>query len=104
MPNYRPEENEGNTWLGKKGFDEAKYYNDEKYEIGLEHSDETIKEKVLETFKRNPFLAMTDIKAEVKDGVVVLSGDVQGPDEKREAFNSIQSITGVKAVKNLLTY
>ena len=104
MPNYNPEENESNTWLGKEGFDEANYYYDEKYEIGLGHSDETIKAKILETFKRNSLLTMTEIKVEVKDGVVVLSGEIQGPEEKKEAFNSIQSITGVKAVKNLLAY
>lgn len=104
MANIHPDQNEGNTWLGKKGFDEAKYYNDETFEIGLEHSDETIKEKVLEAYKRNSSLAMTDIKVEVKDGVVVLSGEVQGPEEKKEAFNAIQHLTGVKAVKNLLLY
>lgn len=103
MTNYQSEEKE-NSWLGKKGFDEARYYNDEKYEIGLEHSDDTIKEKVMEIYRRNAFLAMTDIKVEVKDGIVVLSGEVQGPIEKKEAFDSIHFITGVKAVKNLLTY
>lgn len=104
MATIRPEEKENSTWLGKKGFDEAKYYNDEKFEIGLEHSDETIKEKVLESYRRNAFLTMTDIKVEVRDGIVILSGEVQGPVEKKEASDSVQNISGVKAVKNLLTY
>lgn len=103
MGNIHNDEKE-NTWLGKKGFDEARYYNDEKYEIGLEYSDETIKEKVLETYRRNTSLALTDIKVEVKDGLVILSGEVQGPSEKKNASNSIHDITGVKAIKNLLTY
>lgn len=96
--------NENSSWLGKSGFDEAKYYNDEKSEIGPDHPDELIKEKVLESFKRNPLLLMTEIKVEVKDGLVILSGEVQGPLERQEASNSIQTLSGVKAVKNLLDF
>ena len=36
------EESSSNSWMGPKGFDEAKYYKDEKYEIGIQHSDERI--------------------------------------------------------------
>lgn len=97
-------EKEDTSWLGKKGFDEARYYNSEKVEIGIEHSDETIKQKVLESFKRNPILLMTEIKVDVKDGLVILSGQVQGPLERKEASDSIQGLTGVKAVKNLLEF
>lgn len=104
MPDKVTNEKEKTSWLGKEGFDEAKYYNSEKVEIGIEHSDETIKQKVLESFKRNPLLLMTEIKVDVKEGLVILSGQVQGPLERKEASDSIQGLTGVKAVKNLLEY
>ena len=91
-------------WIGKEGYDEARYYEDDNYQIGIEHSDENIKQTVLESFKRNPLLAMTEIKVEVRDGVVVLSGEVQGPMERKEASDSIQNLSGVKAVKNLLEF
>lgn len=91
-------------WLGDKGFDEAKYYNDQKYEIGLEHSDEQIKKTIEEAYSRHYSLAVADINIEVKDGVVFLSGNVQGQQEKKEASDFISHFTGVKAVRNDLHF
>lgn len=104
MPDKQPEDKDLNSWLGKKGFDEAKYYNDEKHEASPEHPDERIKQTVLESFRRNAMLSMTEIKVEVVNGVVILSGEVQGPMERKEASSSIQNLSGVKAVKNLLDF
>lgn len=91
-------------WLGDKGFDEAKYYNDQKYEIGLEHSDEQIKKTIEEAYSRHYSLAVADIEVDVKEGVVFLSGTIQGHQEKKEASDLISHFSGVKAVKNDLRF
>lgn len=105
MPNETNgnEESNSNSWMGPKGFDEAKYYKDEKYEIGIEHSDERIKAQVLEALSRNPKLTNSEIDVEVKNGVVTLRGDTQSNEEFKEASDSIHNLTGVKFVKNLLS-
>lgn len=105
MNNQKNENNEkASKWMGSKGFDEARYYKDEKYEIGIIHSDEQIRAKVLEAFSRHPSLAVADINVEVKDGLVILEGSVQGQQEKHEAYDLICHFTGVKAVRNDLQY
>lgn len=93
-----------NSWMGPKGFDEAKYYKDEKYEIGIKHSDERIKAQIEEALSRNEKLADTNIEVEVKNGVVTLRGDIQGNEEFKEASDSIHHLSGVKTVKNLLSF
>ncbi len=105
MNNRRTNEKEdsSNSWMGPKGFDEAKYYNDEKYEIGIKHSDERIKAQIEESFSRNPKLAHSEIQVEVKNGVVTLRGDTKSNEEFREASDSIHHLSGVKFVKNLLS-
>jgi osmotically-inducible protein OsmY len=90
-------------WMGRKGFDEARYYNDEKYEIGLNHPDQLIKEKVEEAYSRHPSLSIADIDVQVKNGLVYLTGHVHGPEEKKEASDLICNLTGIKAVKNDLS-
>lgn len=92
------------NWMGPKGFDEARYYKDEKFEIGINKPDEQIRAKVLEAYSRHPSLSLTDIQVEVRDGLVILDGDVQGPEEKTEAHDLICGLTGVKAVKNNLHF
>lgn len=99
-----PQQETNQKWLGDKGFDEAKYYNDEKYEIGIDHSDGLIKEKILEAYSRHYSLAVAEINVEVKEGVVFLSGTVQGHQEKKEASDLISHFTGVKAVRNDLGF
>lgn len=91
-------------WMGRKGFDEANYYNDEKFEIGINQPDFLIREKVIEAYSRHPSLSVANIEVDVKDGLVILTGEVQGSGEKKEANDLICSFTGVKAVKNDLEY
>lgn len=93
----------GKSWMGQKGFDEAKYYNDEKFEIGINHSDERIKAQVKESLARNNKIFSDEIEVDVKEGVVTLKGKVRVNDEVREASDSIQSLSGVKMVRNLLS-
>ncbi len=97
------EESNSNSWMGPVGFDEAKYYNDEKYEIGIIHPDERIKAQIEEALSRNPKLANSQISVEVKNGDVTLRGDTQGNEQFKEASDSIHHLTGVKSVKNLLS-
>lgn len=97
------EDSNSNSWMGPKGFDEAKYYKDEKFEIGIKHSDERIKAQIEETFSRNPKLSASVIEVEVKDGDVTLRGHIQGNEEFKEASDSIHNLSGVKTVKNLLS-
>lgn len=92
-----------NSWMGPKGFDEAKYYNDEKYEIGIKHSDERIKAQVLEAISRNPKLTRSEIQVEVSNGVVTLRGEARSNEEFKEASDSIHNLSGVKSVRNLLS-
>lgn len=92
------------SWLGNEGFDEAKYYKDEKYEIGLHHSDEKIKKTILEAFKRHYSLAVADIEVKVDDGIVTLSGKVQGYQERKEAGDLVCHFSGVRGVRNDLVF
>ncbi len=98
------EESSSNSWMGPKGFDEAKYYQDEKYEIGIQYSDERIKAQIQEALSRNPKLANSEINVEVKNGVVTLRGETQSNEELKEASDSIHNLSGVKFVKNLLSF
>lgn len=105
MNNQKDENNDkASKWMGTKGFDEAKYYNDEKYEIGINRPDEQIRAKIIETYSRHPSLAVAKIDVEVKEGLVSLSGQVQGQQEKHDAHDLICNFAGVKAVKNDLHY
>lgn len=105
MNNHREEKDENaSKWMGTKGFDEARYYNDEKFEIGINRPDEQIRAKIIEAYSRHPSLAVAKINVEVKEGFVILSGHVQGQQEKHEAHDLICHFAGVKAVKNDLQY
>ncbi len=93
------EDSSSSSWMGPKGFDEAKYYNDEKYEIGIKHSDERIKAQIEEALSRNPKLAGPKIQVEVNDGEVTLRGDAMSNEDFKEASDSIHHLSGVKSVK-----
>jgi osmotically-inducible protein OsmY len=97
-------EDKKTSWMGNRGFDEASYYNDEKFEVGIEHPDELIKKTVEEAYSRHYSLAVAEIEVEVRDGVVFLTGLVQGPREKKEATDLICNFSGVKAVRNDLRF
>lgn len=72
MNNKEIKKDEG-SWIGKKGFDEAQYYNDEKFEIGFSHSDEYIKQKILETVERLDE-SSTDLEVKVEELSRIIAG------------------------------
>lgn len=90
-------------WMGQKGFDEAQYYNGETDHLESgEENDSVIRAKVLEAFRRNPKLCAAEVEVTVHDGFVTLEGRIPGIQEKKEASDAIQTLSGVKVVRNLL--
>lgn len=87
------------SWMGPKGFDEAKYYRDEKSDIGITHSDARIKAEILEALKRNPLTKGEVLNIFVQDGIVEIGGKVRSPEVKTEILHSVSMLTGVKEVK-----
>lgn len=86
------------SWIGKKGFDEAQYYDNDKYEIGFSKSDESIRQKVLETAQRLD----EDIEVRVEDGHVTLTGKVRNAENTEELPRTIAGFSGVKEIQNNL--
>lgn len=62
-------------WPGTKGFDEARYYKDEIHSLGIEHSDEKLKNTVIEALKRDQDSHSGSVFVEVNNGHVTLSGE-----------------------------
>lgn len=91
---------EKETWMGPKGFDEAKYYRDEKSDIGITHSDSRIKAEILEALKRNHLTEKETLNIYVQDGIVEIGGKVRSPYVKSEIIRSISTLTGVKLIKD----
>lgn len=87
------------SWMGPKGFDEAKYYRDEKSDIGITHSDARIKAQILESLKRNHLTEKETLNIFVQDGIVEIGGKVLSPDVKKEILKAISDLSGVKQVK-----
>lgn len=88
---------DNNTWMGKKGFDEAYYYEDRKTDIGLTYSDETIMAKIKESFERN--LPGFQFELSSSDGQVeIVSSSISN---KKEALNLAKQVSGVKSVSFL---
>ena len=98
MNNKEIKKDEG-SWIGKKGFDEAQYYNDEKFDIGFSHSDEHIKQKILETIERLDE-SSTDLEVKVEEGIVTLKGRIHHPEKVEELSRIIAGFSGVKKVQN----
>ena len=88
------------SWMGPRGFDEAKYYNDEKSDIGITHSDSRIKAEILEALKRNELTQHEVLNVFVQDGIVEVGGKVRDKNIKTEILNSISMLTGVKEIKD----
>lgn len=86
---------ENNTWMGKKGFDEAYYYEDKKTDIGLTYSDETILAKINESFERN--LSGLEFEVTSDDGHVIITS--QSPSRKDEAIKLAKQVSGVRSVR-----
>lgn len=82
------------TWMGKKGFDEAYYYEDKKTDIGITYSDETIIAKVKESLDRN--LKNTTFEISSHEGHVEITADSSS--HKNEAIKLAKEISGVKSV------
>lgn len=90
---------EKESWMGQKGFDEAKYYRDEKSDIGITHSDARIKAEILEAIKRNPLIENETLNVFVQDGIVEIGGRVHSASTKTEILKTVSMLTGVKEVK-----
>jgi len=63
-------------------------------------SDERIRENVCDLFCDDPYLDATDIDVEVKNGEVMLTGNVSERFEKRMAEHIAENIPGVVHVEN----
>jgi osmotically-inducible protein OsmY len=86
-----------NSWMGKKGFDEAYYYEDAKSDLGPGHSDDTIRERVKEILFRNDY-SSENIQIKVCDGVVTVQGPIR---LARDIAQVIQKLSGIKEVQVL---
>lgn len=94
------DQNKKENWMGKKGFDEAKYYLDEHYEVGSEHSDERIKDTIKEALSRDKYLNEFPLEIKVKDGTVLVQGEVKKKETIQSITNLIEGLSGVKRVIN----
>lgn len=63
-------------------------------------SDEKIAEEIARIFKWNASVSSTDIRAEVRSGIVTLIGNVDWNFQREAARKLVSEITGVKAVLN----
>lgn len=66
-------------------------------------TDTEIAQTAVNTLKWNVLVPHEDIKIEVNDGFVTLSGEVQWNYQKEEAEKAIRRLTGVKGITNLIT-
>ncbi|MEK7356304.1 MAG: BON domain-containing protein [Bdellovibrionota bacterium] len=69
---------------------------------GYRRSDERIRDEVSEVLERDHYVDATDVEVEVKEGVVFLRGHIEDRRQKRMAEDAIETITGVKDVRNEL--
>lgn len=92
-----------NSWMGPRGFDEAKYYRDEKHEIGIAVPDDQIRSHSIEAISRNPKLDRFEIEVKVRNGVITLVGEVDSSSDRDETEKTIRNLAGVKSVINLLS-
>lgn len=70
---------------------------------GYQRSDERIKEEVSEALARHPDIDASEIEIEVAQGLVTLRGSVDDRRTKRMAEDTIESLSGVRDVRNELT-
>lgn len=70
---------------------------------GWKRSDERIKDDVSESLERHPDIDASEIEVNVKDGIVILSGSVDHRRSKRLAEDMIETISGVKDIRNELS-
>lgn len=72
--------------------------------IGFFFSDERVMENVCEILTRDPAIDATEIEVEVREGRVLLSGQVDSRRTKRLAELSIENLPGVRDIINLLSF
>jgi hypothetical protein len=69
---------------------------------GYKRSDERIREDVCEALAHHPEIDASDIEVDVTGGYVTLKGHVENRQIKRLAERSIEQISGIEDVHNLL--
>lgn len=89
-------QNENESWAGKKGFDEANYYEDNQAELGHEKPDGEIQEKVLEALSRFENTDESRIDVRVADGVVFLHDPLS--ELNIDDIEILKSLSGIKGV------
>ncbi len=70
---------------------------------GYRRSDDSIYEDVCYDLTVSPDVDASDIQVSVKDGIVFLTGKVQGRKEKKMVEYEIENVSGVIDVQNQLT-
>lgn len=114
----REQYGEERGWLDKASDEVSSWFGDEEAERrremdarwGGQHrgrgprnyirSDDRIKEDINDRLTDYPYIDATDIDVQVKNGEVVLSGNVESRYEKRLAEDITDDISGVKNVEN----
>jgi osmotically-inducible protein OsmY len=69
----------------------------------IRSTDEGIGERVAKILQWNIALRDTAVQAEVKNGHVTLSGEVQWPYQKQMAAHRVEELRGVAGITNLIT-
>ena len=79
----------------------------ENIEVGLasisNRTDTDIAEAILHALKWHPAIQQEKIKVQVENGYVRLTGEVEWDFQRRNIQQSIEQITGVRSVANLIT-
>jgi|GEM_PF-3140688 len=76
----------------------------EKGPRGYLRDDNALLEDVSETLRLNSSIDPTEISVEVLKGIVILKGFVSNIEMKKLVHSSVENISGVVDVKNLLTF
>lgn len=71
---------------------------------GFTFSDEHIREEICEILARDSFIDAAEIEVDVREGHVVLKGQVDSLQTKRLAEISIESLPGVNDILNQLKF
>ncbi len=67
---------------------------------GYRRSDERIREDVCETLSQHHLIDASDVEVNITEGVITLSGTVESRQMKRMIEDCIETVSGVKDVKN----
>lgn len=85
------------------GYGPGGYPTPRPYMAPTRMSDEDVKAQIQQMFDSTPGLAGSDIKIEVKQGVVTLSGEVDSPMIKRQAEAMVYPLPAVRDVVDNLS-